>query len=64
MTLTFDSDEANVSCVVFAGIAGAVTANQVVHRYNVPEPGTLALFALGFAGIGLALRRVRLPPNC
>lgn len=57
MTLTFDTIEANVSRVVFAGVAGNVTANQVLYRYNVPEPGALALLGLGVIGIGLSRRR-------
>lgn len=62
MTLTFGSSVANVSRVVFGGIAGTVPVHQIVYDYNVPEPGTLALIGLGLVGIGMA-RRKRLQPR-
>lgn len=57
MTLTFDSGVTNVSRVVFAGIIGNVTLDQIVYRYNVPEPGTFALLAIGLIGLGLSRRK-------
>ena len=48
-TLTLRSDATDISRVVFGGWAGAGHALQLT--YSVPEPGTLALFALGILGL-------------
>ena len=41
------------------GYGNSTTATGVISSFSIPEPGTLALFGLGLAGIG-AMRRKKL----
>ncbi|MCJ8318427.1 MAG: PEP-CTERM sorting domain-containing protein [Colwellia sp.] len=59
-TVSFDNSWANLSSVTFSATAGNddrwfALDNIVVNAESVPEPSTLAIFALGM--IGLASRR-------
>ena len=54
-TISFVIDESDAR---FSGFSGAGVDNVVVEAVvHVPEPGTLALFGLGLAGLGFARRR-------
>jgi hypothetical protein len=54
-TITLTRSQADVSRIVFGGVAGSSTPLRM--SYNVPEPGTLGLVALGLAGARLFRKR-------
>lgn len=49
----------DIYSIVIGGVIGGSGIDMI--RTTVPEPGTLALFGLGLAGIGLARRRGKSP---
>jgi hypothetical protein len=54
-TISFEVDEASG---FFSGFSGAGVDNIVVEaKVHVPEPGTLAVLALGLVGLGLVRRK-------
>jgi hypothetical protein len=52
----------NVNITGTSNVAGAISGNVTIRNAAaVPEPATWALMILGFAGVGMAMRRRRRP---
>lgn len=58
-TVTLAREQRDIARVVFGGIQGNAEISGL--RYSVPEPGTLALLGMGFAGLAASRRRRRQP---
>jgi hypothetical protein len=56
-TVTIARAEGDIARVVFGGLIGRAMATEVT--YGVPEPATLALMGIGFAGAAMMRRRRR-----